>query len=392
MPKLKDLLNKKERLIIGLMSGTSCDGVDLALVKIKSAKFETLNTLHVPYSTEQKQQLLKIVSNQRSPLNEVSQFNFYLPQIWAKAIARLLKKSGFTANEIDLVGSHGQTVYHQPQPENLIDGKVQSTLQIGDPAVLAQLTGIVTVGDFRVADMALGGQGAPLVPYFDYLFFTKFKKDILALNIGGISNLTFIPKNADFGNLMAFDCGPGNMLIDQLMQRMYERPIDKNGRIAKLGTYSERLAGYLKNLDTFGEQKPPKSTGREFYGPDFVISLLKKAVRARIMEPDIIHTVSDYTAWSIKNAFEKFVQKSSEPELLVVGGGGAHNKFIMERLGDYFKYTTVVPASKMGLDEDFKEAICFAVLANELIENKPANVPSVTGARRAALLGKICPV
>lgn len=389
-----DLIKKYKRRILGLMSGTSCDGVDLALIEIdsSSSSFKLTQSFHKPYNKLQKNIILDCLNPEKVKLEDLCQLNFYLAQVWADTINEMLVKFKVEAASIDLIGSHGQTIYHQPQPKLFGEKKIASTLQLGDPAVLAQLTGITTIGDFRVADVAVGGQGAPLVPYFDWLYFKQLKKNVLVLNIGGISNFTFIPADGDLKKVIAFDCGSGNMLIDQLMQRLYEKPFDKNGEIARLGNFSERLFNYLLKIDEFIKHPPPKSTGREYYGTEFVLKILKNCLHSRIQEPEIIHTVSKYTAYTVYDAYKRFIHPKYKADLLIVGGGGSKNPFIMKSLTDYFKDFEVKLTGDFNLDEDYKEAICFAVLANELIEGRPANLPQVSGADKQVLLGKICPV
>jgi anhydro-N-acetylmuramic acid kinase len=277
MHVLHRISKKKKRRIIGLMSGTSCDGIDLAVVDIsghnKNSDIDVLHTYHVAYSEEQKKYLLGLTESKESGPKQISQVNFYLAKLWAAFIQHMLKRARIDPKTIDLIGSHGHTIYHQPQEELILEQSVRSTLQCGDPAVMAQICGISTVGDFRVADMARGGQGAPLVPYLDWILFAGSNKDTIALNIGGISNITYIPSNGNLGQVMAFDTGPGNMIIDQLMRRFYERPFDRDGKIANLGTFSTKVFEYLQKTDSFPKQKPPKSTGREHYGSEFVIEL-----------------------------------------------------------------------------------------------------------------------
>jgi anhydro-N-acetylmuramic acid kinase len=222
----------------------------------------------------------------------------------------------------------------------------------------------------------------------DWILFSKLKKNILVLNIGGIANITFIPTDGRKEKVIAFDTGPGNMLIDQLMQRMYELPYDKDGEKAFLGKFSEKLFNYLQKNDSYPAKKPPKSTGREQYGKDFIITLIRWALRRRIPEPDVIHTVSKYTAFTIWQATDRFLKK--DIDILCIGGGGSHNKFLLRSLSDYFDNTEIKKSGEFGIDEDFKEAICFAVLANELIRGNPTNLPGITGAVKPAFLGKIC--
>jgi len=392
MNKLLQLQNKSTLKIIGVMSGTSCDGVDLALIEIKGSgiqtQFDLISTYHQSYSEQQKSGILSLIEKEKVELKEISQVNFYLAKLWANAIGTLLKRKNIPGDQIDLIGSHGHTFYHHPEDDNYIDAKISSTLQLGDPAVLAQLTGITTVGDFRVADVALGGQGAPLVPFVDWILFSKLKKNVLFLNIGGIANITFVPSDGEKEKVIAFDTGPGNMLLDQLMQRMYELPYDKNGEKAFLGNFSQKLFDYLQKIDSFPDKKPPKSTGREQYGKDFIITLLKRALRRRIPEPDVMHTVSKYTAFTIWKATDQFINRKID--MVYVGGGGSHNKFLMKALSEYFVNVEVKKSGEYDIDEDFKEAISFAILANELIKGNPANLPGITGATKPVFLGKIC--
>ena len=374
------------------MSGTSCDGVDLALIEIRESGaqtvFKVVATYHQSYKEQEKRSLLSILERDHVTLNEVSQINYYLSNYWAKAIKRMLKREKLQSADIDLIGSHGHTFYHHPQREVFINKSTGSTLQLGDPAALAQLTGITTIGDFRVADVALKGQGAPLVPYADWILFSKLKINVIALNIGGIANITYIPADGKKEKVQAFDTGPGNMLIDQLMQRLYELPYDRNGEKAYLGSFSQKMFDILQKIDLYPAMKPPKSTGREHYGKEFIIALLKKVLRRRIPEPDVIHTVSKYTAYTIWEASKKYID--SKIDTIFVGGGGSHNKFLMMSLSEYFEGTEIKKSGECGIDEDFKEAICFAILANELIRGNKANLPPVTGAEKPAFLGKIC--
>ena len=394
MQKLEKIFRKRSRTVIGLMSGTSCDGLDIALIRIEGcgadARFTVAKTHRHPYTRTQKKYLLGLMNFDETRVKTLSNANFYLAQIWADAIRKFLRSAGMDATDIDLLGSHGQTVYHQPDGEKILQRAVRSTLQIGDPAVLAQLTGIATIGDFRVADMALGGQAAPLVPYFDWLIYGRLKRDLLAVNIGGIANLTYIPAGGDPAGIRAFDTGPGNMLIDQLAERLYELPMDRDGKLASIGRFSDRLYKQLAGMDDFPGRKPPKSTGREHYGEAFVIELLRKAIRWRIPEPDVMHTATAYTALVIRDAWEQYI--GQPVDLIIAGGGGSHNLFLMKRLEENFPGVEIRRTDDEGVDADFKEAVCFGVLANELICGNPANLPQVTGSSRNALLGKICPV
>ena len=392
MDRLIQLHKKPTLKINGLMSGTSCDGVDLALIEIRGSgvktQYKLVSTFHRSYSDQQKSGIMSLIEQERVDLRDISQVNFYLAGLWADAIDKMLKKEKISKDEIDLIGSHGHTFFHYPDKDLFFDNNTSSTLQLGDPAVLAQLTGIITIGDFRVSDVALSGQGAPLVPFVDWILFSKLKKNVLILNVGGIANITFIPADGEEDKVIAFDTGPGNMLIDQLMQRMYELPYDKNGEKAFLGNFSQKLFDYLIKIDSYPQKKPPKSTGREQYGKDFVISLLRRALRRRIPEPDVIHTATKYTAFTVWQASEQFINQKIDT--VFVGGGGSHNKFLMDSLSEYFNNSEIKKTGNMGIDEDYKESICFAILANELIRGNPANLPTVTGSTKPAFLGKIC--
>lgn len=391
------MMNKqyKDKLkIIGLMSGTSCDGLDIALIEINESgintKFKFIAGKSVSYSIKQKNTIKRVISSEIISLKNISQLNFYLPQIWSDMIDSFLKENNLNSSQIDLIGSHGQTIWHQPEKTEFADKSISSTLQLGDPSVLAQLTGITTVGDFRVADIALDGQGAPLIPYFDWIYFSQFEVNILSVNIGGISNFTFIPKSGKINNVMAFDCGPGNILIDGAIQQLFDKPFDKDGRIASEGRFSEKLFDFIKSNDKFVELKPPKSTGREQYDETLLNSILKFSIDNQINKNDIINTLSKYTAYSIYKNYELFIAQQSHIDEIVIAGGGAHNKFIMQQLEECFSSIIVKPISDYAIDIDLKEAIGFAVLANETINENPSNIPQVTGARKPAILGKIC--
>lgn len=394
MQKILNSIKKEKRLALGLMSGTSCDGLDMALIEVRGSgrqtRFRLLAGQSVKYSETQRRELLAFLNPAQNDALALSQLNFYLAEIWAEMVLRFLKEQRLTPQQVDVIGSHGQTVWHQPAAQHFIDRPVASTLQLGDPSVLAQLTGIPVIGDFRVADMALGGQGAPLIPYFDWLFFSRFKENILAVNIGGISNFTFVPADGAFDKVQAFDCGPGNMLLDQIAHHFFKVEYDAQGRLARQGAFSQKLFDALSEHDPFIKQSPPKSTGREQYGREFVNFILKKAGRLKLSGHDILHTLTRYTAFAIYENYRLFVAPRHKVEKVAVGGGGSRNIFLMVMLQEYFKEAMVQSTQSYDLDDDFKEAVGFAVLANETLHGRPSNVPQVTGARGPAMLGKIC--
>jgi anhydro-N-acetylmuramic acid kinase len=322
-------------------------------------------------------------------VTDICKLNFLIARVYVNAIKSLCHKINSPINRIDLIGSHGQTIHHLPKKEKLFGFNTNSTLQIGDPSVIAKLTGVITIGDFRVGDVALGGEGAPLIPYFDYIIFHSTKNNRALLNIGGISNFTILNKKNKADDVIAFDTGPGNMLIDYLTKKYFDKDYDKDGKIARRGKINTELFNYLKQNDSFIDRKPPKSTGREYYGKDFFSSLIKKF--KAVPHEDIIKTVTRFTAYGVHHNYEKFVKKETEISELIISGGGARNLHLVEDLKNYFgKSVKVKNIESLGMSSDAKEAICFAVLANETISGNETNIPRVTGASRKTILGKIC--
>ncbi len=392
MKKLIELSNKETKYIIGLMSGTSLDGVDVALVEVKNnwvdTKINLLGFIEYPFPTGLKTLVLRNSVKETSNVEDISQLNFLIPQIYAEAIETLCNEINFDIEKIDLIGSHGQTIHHLPNLTDYLGYNVSSTLQIGDSSVLAKIIGKITVGDFRPSDVALGGQGAPLVPYFDFLLFHSNEKNRGLLNIGGISNVTILNKGKGQNDVLAFDTGPGNMMIDILMRRFYEKEFDDNGAIACSGKLNEDLLIALITKDSFIETKPPKSTGREYYGMEFLLPLFDEFTN--VPSEDWLHTVTKFTAYSVYRNYEKYIKKETKLDELFISGGGAKNKFLYESLAHYFEGVEVKVIDEIGVSSDAKEAICFAVLANETISGNPSNIPRTTGATKPTILGKIC--
>lgn len=390
---LSKLSKRKNKFVIGLMSGTSVDGVDVVLTRIQGCGIKTrikqLGFDTYPFPPKMKEMILRNAELNGGNVTDICKLNFLIARLYVNAIKSLCSKIKFPVDKIDLIGSHGQTIHHLPQKEKIFGYDIGSTLQIGDPSVIAKLTGILTVGDFRVGDVALGGQGAPLVPYFDYLIFHSNKNNRALLNIGGISNITLLNKNCKVDNVIAFDTGPGNMLIDYLSQKYFNKDYDKDGKIAKQGSFVPEVFMFLKKNDTFIERKPPKSTGREYYGKKFLSMLIKKF--NSIQPQDMIRTVTKFTAYSVYRNYEKFIANETKIDELFLSGGGAKNFQLVKDLKDYFgKSVRVKNIEELGISSDAKEAICFAVLANETISGNETNIPSVTGASRKTILGKIC--
>lgn len=393
MQKLIELSNMQNKYVIGLMSGTSLDGVDVTLVEITGnwveTKIKLIGFLEYPFPLGLRELILKNSVKETSNVEDISRLNFLIPQIYNEAIDQLCKEIEFDKTKIDLIGTHGQTIHHLPNKIKYFDHHVSSTLQIGDPSVLAKLSGIIAVGDFRAGDVALGGQGAPLVPYFDYLIFHSSEKNRALLNIGGISNITVLNKTCKQHDVLAFDTGPGNMMMDHLMKKFYEKDFDNEGTVASSGKFNEDLFVALVTKDSFIEAQPPKSTGREYYGEVFLSSILEDF--NNIPHEDWLHTVTKFTAYAIHRNYEKFILEETKIDELFVSGGGAKNKFLYKTLSEYFgKDTEIQIIDEIGISSDAKEAICFAVLANETISGNASNIPRTTGASKATILGKIC--
>jgi len=384
---------KKKKIAIGLMSGTSLDGVDTVLLEIynsgKNTKLKQISFITYPFPKGLKQKLLDNSIINGGNVSDICRLNFLIAHIYAEAVKSICKKAKINLSRIDFIGSHGQTIHHLPQKKNYFGYKFGSTLQIGDPSVIAKLTGILTVGDFRTGDIALGGEGAPLVPYFDYIMFHSNKLNRALLNIGGISNITILNKNGKSIDILAFDTGPGNMMIDLLAKKFFNFDFDKNGNYASQGKINSKLLNNIKKLDKFIEETPPKSTGREYYGKDFLSPLLRKY--KKLSREDWLSTITDFTAYGVYRNYEKFIKSDTEIDELYVSGGGAKNKFLIFSLKKYFgKEIKIKSIKELGISSDAKEAICFAVLANETLSGNPNNIPRVTGASRKTILGKIC--
>jgi anhydro-N-acetylmuramic acid kinase len=379
-------------IVAGLMSGTSMDGIDAVLVKVQGnglkTRFEQLAYAEFAFPTGLRSLLLKNSAPATSRVDDIARLNFLLAELYADAVVKLARRAGIAMRKIHLIGSHGQTIQHLPRPRKMFGKTIRATFQIGDPSVLAAITGIPTVGDFRVADMAAGGQGAPLVPYFDWLLFRSTKRNRLLLNIGGIANVTVLPKNSSPEDVTAFDTGPGNMVVDSLMHEFYGKPFDQNGKTASRGSVSLELFGRMVK-HPYLRLRPPKSTGREEFGKEYVNDLLRMA--KPYDREDIVATVSQFTAFGVYDGYKRFVQKKLRVvDELIVSGGGARNRFFLDELRRYFSGAKVRLIDEFGVSGDAKEALCFAILANEAIAGNPANLPAVTGADRRVVLGKIC--
>jgi anhydro-N-acetylmuramic acid kinase len=374
------------RLVAGVMSGTSLDGIDVALVEITGSGTALHHKLcgftAISYREELKRMLLRASSGEMS-LRETFELHADLGAVYADAIESALSEHGSVPSELDAVGLHGQTVYHAPRREpNGI------TVQLGSAAVVAQRLGAIVVNDFRSNDVAAGGEGAPLVPYCDYALLHVRDRNRVSLNIGGIANITWLPGDATPETLIAFDTGPGNMLIDAAMRMLNDREFDAGGDFAASGTSDENWLEELMQHPYF-RLSPPKSAGRENFGEDAGRLLVAEAQARGLFENDIVATLTKLTARTIARAINDYCAHGTAVDELIVGGGGAHNATMMRMLADELPDTRILCSNEAGLDADAKEAICFAILANETLCEVPANVPSVTGALRRVSCGSI---
>ena len=404
--------------VLGLMSGTSADGIDVALVRIAgsppkiAAKLE--NFLTLPFPPAVRAAVLRLAEGQPTTTGEISQLNFLLGELFARAALGACRRFRVPTQQIDLIGSHGQTIYHQGHPGPFLSspaplsprrnrqrnaaasatllgpGRVASTLQIGEPAVIAERTGITTVADFRPADMAAGGQGAPLVPFVDYLLYCDERRGRVALNLGGIANVTIIPRAARPDQVFAFDTGPGNMVMDALVRHFSrgKQTFDRDARISRKGRFLPRLVNELLG-EAYLRQPPPKTAGREQYGVAYMQRLLAWGRKHKARPEDLVRTATILTALSVVDAFHRWILPCAKVEQLIVSGGGAHNPLLMAQLGAGLSGIEIVSSADLGIPEDAKEAFAFAILAYETFHGRPANLCSATGAKHPAILGKV---
>lgn len=377
--------NTDYRYAIGLMSGTSSDGMDGALIRIRGCgtdtEVELEDFLTEDYSADFREALLTLAKGESGGSRELSRMNFALGEKMRNVCLELIGRNGLTKEDISFVGSHGHTFYHEPEGVMYHGSLVSSTLQLGESAVVAEALGCPVVSDFRVSDVAAGGQGAPLVPYTEYILYGNRNTDYGLLNIGGIGNITSIRKNGTLSDVFAFDTGPGNMVIDALVSIFTDgrERYDRDGRMAAEGRVDDFLLEFLLD-DEYLSRPLPKSTGRERYGEKYVGALLERT--AGMKREDIIRTVTAFTAECVRVGIERFF--SSVPEVVLVSGGGASNPVMMNELS--CRLGTRVEKNKYS---DSKEAVAFAILANERLNGKANNAPGATGARHSVVMGKV---
>ncbi|MHC4843957.1 MAG: anhydro-N-acetylmuramic acid kinase [Planctomycetota bacterium] len=389
---IERLAKKKKLRVAGLMSGTSADGVDVAIVDIKdnghAVNLIAFNTF--PYPASIRKAIFELFDPSTARLDDICHFNFVLGEVFANSISQLCKKAKIALNSIDLAGSHGQTIYHNPKGRRYGKNQVRSTLQIGEPSVIAQRTGITTVADFRPRDMAAQGQGAPLVPFADHFLFSDKRICRAIQNIGGIANVTYLPANCKPKDIIAFDTGPGNMIIDGLISLISrgKHKYDSRGKIASQGFVDKNLLEEMMRHPFF-KRRPPKSTGREEFGLKYCEAFYKNALRKKMTLKDIVTTATALTAESIAHAYGQFLPKI--PDEVILCGGGGHNVTLVKMLQQKLSETKIRLADVFDISCDAKEAVSFAVLAYTTIKGIANNVPSATGASQPLILGKIVP-
>ncbi len=374
---------------VGLMSGTSLDGIDAALVEIdgqgKNTKVKLIEFMTLSLPSDVKEEIKIACSEEKSSVDLICSLNFKLGYLFADAANKVCEKAGMNIEELDFIASHGQTIYHLPKNKANL---VSSTLQIGEPAVIAYETGVKVISNFRVMDMASGGEGAPLVPYSEYVIYGNDDENVALQNIGGIGNVTVIPKGGNIDRVFAFDTGPGNMIIDEVCLRLFNLAYDADGKIAATGKIQEDMIEDLMS-HPYIYSIPPKTTGREDFGQQFVDKVLKKYSKRN--SEDILSTVTMFTAKSIAENYKKFILDKIKLNKVVIGGGGAHNKTLLAYLREELPNITIVTQDDIGLSSDAKEAVAFVILGNETLHSSFSNVPSATGAREKVILGNITP-
>jgi anhydro-N-acetylmuramic acid kinase len=385
MLMLEELLKIKERTTIGLMSGTSADGVDIACcrVNVAAATLKNIASATIPYPASLRDEILSLVSRGSAPLTELAALSHHIGEFYAEAVLDFLANSGLKQGDIELIGSHGQTVAHLVQPLRIEEREHLGTIQIGEPEVVAKRLGITTVSDFRWADIAVGGRGAPLTPLYHQHRFGSDEKTRLIVNIGGISNITLL---CDKNHLDATDCGPGNCLVDHLLGLLYSENYDKGGQVAASGYVEGKLLDRLKQDVIFRRELPAALDRREIIGMfdrcDVRLPTESQSKR------DLVATVAELTPWSIRHGCE-IIGPGKTPQEIIVCGGGVHNQYFMSGLQNLFSSSIVSSTETFGSDPDYVEAECFAYLANLTLNGAAGNVPQVTGATRQVVAGKI---
>jgi anhydro-N-acetylmuramic acid kinase len=386
--RLGDLAKKRILRIVGLISGTSVDGIDAALVEVsgppEAPEIRQVAFATLPHPSELRREILEVARGERRTAGEISHLDHAVGDCFGDAALHVVEKAELPLEELDLVGSHGQTIFHDPDRGE--------TWQIGEPSRIAAKTRTPVVSDFRRADLAAGGQGAPLVPLLDALVFRSEKRGRVLLNIGGIANVSVLPKGKGREDVFAFDTGPGNVLIDEFLHRATEGKVryDEDGRIAARGQVDEELlAGFLEH--PYFHEKPPKSTGREVFGAGFVALTLGEWARTGDRLEDLVATLTEFTAISIAGSIQEYVCRHARIDEVLVSGGGVHNKTLMRRIAEELDGIPVASLETIGFSPDAKEALAFALIARETVCGRAGNIPKATGAKHPVVLGVVTP-
>jgi anhydro-N-acetylmuramic acid kinase len=394
MSKVAVHLDGRTHLAVGLMSGTSHDGVSAAMVELDErsrppARLIAFQTF--PYPARLRKELLAASADEKIGASAISSLNFALGRELGRAAIEIARRASVALSDVAFIGSHGHTFFHLP-PRRAARGQIASTLQLGESAVIAAATGVPVVADFRAMDVALGGEGAPLAPLAHLWLLADPKRGRVVQNIGGIANATYIPRDARLGDpdLIAFDTGPGNGMIDALASRISggRMRMDRDGRIAASGHVNEPLLAKLMEHPYF-RRRPPKSTGREEFGPDLLDRIVADARRMKVVDHDQVATVTALTSRSIADACRRFISPRGPMDQLIVTGGGAQNPTLIRMIAADLPEVEVITAAKAGLDGDALEAVAVAILGYQMLRGRQGNIPSVTGARASAILGKL---
>lgn len=393
---LRDIAEKPVRRIVGLMSGTSVDGIDVALVELSGEQdapsVRLLAFEDRPFPDAVRSGIFELFDPVKATVDKLGRMSYVLGELYAEAALSVIREAGLSPSEVDAVASHGQTIWHSPDEVQFCGQSARCTVQIGEGAVIAQRTGLVTVSDFRVADLAASGQGAPLVPFTEYLLYRSAKHTRLLQNIGGIGNMTVLPSGCAPDDVYAFDTGPGNMLIDAVVSAATEgrERYDRGGAMAACGRVDERLLDQLR-AEPYYTLPLPKSTGRELFGTQYAERIFAWGREHGLSWEDLAATATELTAWSIADAYERYVLPKYKAAELLVGGGGSYNKTLLGRLAARFERfgVEVKTQEDLGFSSDAKEAVAFAILGDRCLAGLPNSLPGVTGAANASVMGKI---
>jgi anhydro-N-acetylmuramic acid kinase len=386
--------NMEHRHVIGIMSGTSADGIDAVLAGIRGQgtdlEVRQEEFLFIPYLAEVRHLILAACKPGSLTVRDLSNLNFLLGRLMGEAALELMKKAGLGGEDIAVIGSHGQTIWHEPNPVDMAGYKVRSTLQIGEPSLIAEITGCSVIADFRPRDMAAGGQGAPLVPYTDFILFRHKKTNRILQNIGGIANLTYIPAAARPEDMIAFDTGPGNMIIDAMTKLVTDgrKEYDQDGRMAAAGQVNNDLLDQLLEHPYYSTP-PPKSTGREVFGFDYAREIHEKSKALSLSAEDCLATVTALTAETIARHYMKYIFNNNQEYEIIVSGGGARNKTLLGMIVNLIKPHKVLTLEEIGWDGDAREAVAFAIMADAALRHEPNNICSATGAGHPVIMGKL---